>query len=92
MAPDVHRDPERLRGHAAAVHELADALFAALRAPARPPAFTGPHAEELADLDAGVRRAVRELGELGAQLAAAAAVAAADEDGAAILRRAGEPS
>jgi hypothetical protein len=83
MPSDVHRDPDRLREHAAAAHELADVLQAALRS--APPLV---HGEAMADIDVAVRRAVGELSDLAAALAAAAAVDRADADGAEALRRA----
>lgn len=88
MRPDVHRDPERLREHAAAARELADVLLAALGAP-----DPGPpqHRAEVDRLDTSVRRAVRELVELGDALAAAAAIGHTDVDLAARLHRAGDP-
>lgn len=85
MHPDVHRDPERLRGHAAAARELADVLRAALRG-AEPPA-AGPHRGELERIDTSVRRAVGELAELGDALAAAAVIGHTDVELAARLGR-----
>lgn len=88
MHPDVHRDPERLREHAAAARELADVLRAAL-SDADPSAMVPvPHRAELDRLDTSVRRAARELAELGDALAAAAAVGHTDVELAAGLGRA----
>lgn len=88
MHPDVHRDPERLREHAAAARELADVLQAALGAPDAGPT---QHRAEVDRLDTSVRRAARELAELGDALAAAAAVGHTDTELAGRLHRAGDP-
>ncbi|MFC4942762.1 hypothetical protein [Pseudonocardia sp. GCM10023141] len=91
MPSDVHRDPVRLRGHAARTHELADVLAAALHAPDRPAVFAPGRTADLERLDTAVQRAVRELAELAAALAAAAALGPADSEIADVLRRAAEP-
>ena len=71
--PDLHLDPERLRGHALVAAELAEALDAVLRdAP--------DHDADRRRLCAEVRAAARELTELSSALTRAAAAAGTAED------------
>jgi hypothetical protein len=84
MRPAVHLRPDRLRAHAAAAVELAGSLESARAA--RPP---DQDDRATAELDAALRRAARELAELGAVLADAAAGAeSADRESALGLHRA----
>ena len=74
--PDLHLDPERLRGHALVAAELAEALDAVLR-------DASDHDADGRRLCAEVRAAARELTELSSALTRAAAEAGAAEDEAA---------
>jgi hypothetical protein len=86
MRPELHLHPDRLRAHAAAAHDLTDALAGALRGPDL------PADAEIERLDTSVRRAISELAELSAALGAAATAAeAADVDAERALRRAVDP-
>jgi hypothetical protein len=89
MRPAVHLHPDRLRAHSAAAAELAGVLQAALAR--RPPAAgaASDAGRALWEIDTAVRRAARELAELGAALAAvAAATESSDHDAARAMRRA----
>lgn len=68
MAADLHRDPGRLRAHAATAAALADEL----RVAAARPGPVDPTADRLRS---AVRRTAAELADLGAELAAAASAA-----------------
>ena len=82
--PDLHLDPERLRGHALVAAELAEALEAALR-------DVGDHDADRRRLCAEVRAAARELTELGAALTrAAASTGTAEDEVARTLRAVGD--
>ncbi len=77
----MHLRPDRLRGHAVAAAEMADALARLGRAP-------GPAAEPV---DTAVTRARRELAEIEVALRAAAITAeAADRAAEHALRRVGD--
>lgn len=78
MASELHLHPDRLRAHAAAAAELSEELRALL---------PGPDLAAAAAVRAGVERAVRELAELSAAMAGAAAgVEDADREAATALR------
>jgi hypothetical protein len=72
MPPELHMHPDRLLAHAATASGLSEDLRAALRGA---PADHGPVAGEHERLLGAVGVAVRELAELSAALAAAAAFA-----------------
>lgn len=74
MRPEVHLRPDRLRRHAAAADQLADALLSALLGPGRP-VLAGPADDELARLETGARRAIGELAEMASVLRSAASAA-----------------
>jgi hypothetical protein len=76
MPPELHLHPDRLLSHAATASGLSEDLRAALRGA---PADRGPAAGEHERLLDAVGVAVRELAELSAALAAAAACAIAVE-------------
>jgi|GEM_PF-2563505 len=84
MRPEVHLRPDRLLVHAGVADGLSEALQEVLRGHGR---FVAD--EELDRLHTAVRRAVRELGELGAALTTAAVSAdRADTDASLAIRRA----
>ncbi|HXV93140.1 MAG TPA: hypothetical protein VD813_07580 [Pseudonocardia sp.] len=77
---DIHRDPERLRLHAARADRLAEILLQARRAPAadvvepwrRAPAGAAV-ADRIAELSTTIERAAAALADLAARLHTAAA-------------------
>lgn len=78
MPSELHLNPDRLRAHAAAAAELSEELRALL---------PGPDLAAAATVRTGVQRAVRELAELSAAMAGAAAdVEDADREAATALR------
>jgi hypothetical protein len=74
MPSELHLHPDRLRAHATAAAGLSEELRAVLRAV---PELPGDGATEGHRLQAALRGAVRELAEISATLAGAAAAATA---------------